>query len=405
MRLALFACLAALAALPARADKCDPKDAPDLEAKDSPKRVVAIKACLLQVSTQVQSDADLSKYVGPVTKVFTYGSKAKFDSMRKLTPAQFASFQVGLVQRREERHAMTYFKDLPKTELAKFVTDAKKVAAANHDLDDLAAAWVKAGKPAGNVRLQYQAAAFAKLYPRFIEHIGDGFADKGVEKTPSQKEGEAIGAKIPTGFDSTAGMGIYFALDGVDSSEHTVGDAAALACPVPGLKVVNLDTPAVKAALMKAKILLPDNIRTEELVFISSPSRKNLWNMPADTEKAAKGMLVAFRPQKRMNPAISPYIVDKFAIDYRKCWDLSIKDFQQCKHLKRLLSENLGGESVAALLKRAGGFKETFFNALVTCARQDKAGICPLAAKPGAQVKVVFDLNKADAAKVTAACK
>ena len=394
-----------LAASAARADNCDPAAKPDLKSKDSAKRVPAIKACLLQVATPISSDADLARFVGPVNKLITYGSKEKMASMKAKTGAQLEEFQVALVQRREERTALANFSRVPKDQLDALIADARKLAQDNHDYADLAAAWIKAGKPKAPESTKYMAAAFSKLYPRFLDHLKGDFNDPGVKKTKLQQDGEAIGDKLDIGFDSTAGMGIYFALDGVDSAEHVRGEAAGLVCPVAGMKIVNLDKKPVYEALMKAKILIPQDLRTEELVFISSPSKKNLWNMPSDTEKAAGGMLVAFRPAKRsVNKDDFPYIADKFGINYTKCWDVSVRDFTQCKHFKRLIDADFGNGDIKALLEKDPKFYPSLTGTWASCAKADKTLCAGLPKGTGALQAVVAGAKQENLKTVLAAC-
>jgi hypothetical protein len=197
--------------------------------------------------------------------------------------------------------------------------------------------------------------------------VWNDFTDTGVKKSKAQVTAETIGSKIDSGLDSTGGMGIYFAIDPTEPSvlDHLYG--SSLVCSTAGLKVVSLQNPITKADLEKAEILVPPAWKKDKWkqfsTFIVSPTGKNLFAHPRDFEKAAKGLLISFRPDKIAGSRFSlpPYVIDKFAIDYKKCWKIQMDDFKHCHLFAKVIDmKTPAAGKLRKLLKNSPGFQGKF---------------------------------------------
>jgi len=174
---------------------------------------------------------------------------------------------------------------------------------------------------------KYIIAAFDKLYPtatQLVMNRGKVLYPKSTW-TPqfynSYKTGVTVG-KSHSGYDSSAGLGMYMAVHPEESREHGGDDARLVRCEVNDVhtRVLNIDTAQQENQcriqnLVAARILIPFTERSRLL----RPNSKNMWADPIMLETAAAemGILVAFRAG--MLSAMHdrpPFLVDKRAIDF-----------------------------------------------------------------------------------------
>jgi hypothetical protein len=230
--------------------------------------------------------------------------------------------------------------------------------------------------------MAFRAAALAKIYPGFINHLENGFTDtRG--KSRARLRGEAVGERVSPGFDSTAGFGIYMALDPEASAEHLPIGGDCVVCDLPpNGNYINLDDTVVRANLVTARVVIPDLRERPRDAFILRPTGKNLFVSPQDFEKAAKGYLLVFKPGK-LSTRDLPYIVDKFFFNFKRdCHPMTINDYSSCDNFTKLIGSAFyygkATESLFNLLKSKSNFSKNLFHIWKGCAteRETKSLVC-----------------------------
>lgn len=359
-------------------NECDPAKSPALLSKTSAARVQSIKACLDAVATPLAAGMQARYHLSP-TRLFSFGPKVKITNLLKSSADQAYDFTAGFQNRREERQALTTFTNNRTPTILQIATTADQ---AGHDLLDMVAEIHKLPAPSDDQKNGLLMASFAKFYPNFIDHVQHGLGTV-TGQSKSWQDGAKLGSTVAPGFDSTAGIGLYLTLEPETAVEHMNG-GDALACELKApTRAIDTDDPVVKQELVNAHILLP-NLAPLPLIErkLASPTGKNLYVAPLDVEAAARGSLVAFKPDKlTVNPAWMPYVVDKGAIDYKKqCHLISVDDFTACDDFDWLLGSGFYHDkvqgSLLAVLKSRPKFTDKLFAIWKACVLTDKKLVC-----------------------------
>lgn len=346
---------------------CDPTNSPNLLTR-GPAGLDAVKRCLLsQTESMRDALADWTDGGGKLNKnkynpgmIFTWGPKVKIESWgskangfgvydtTKWTHVYdtTSGFQMG----RESYSAATIIyggvenevhdqhhvpKRPPVDNLPfdpynfnndqgyKIISDADAIGRNTFDLQELSDAAL------GSNSVKFLIAAFDKVYPEASSLVMHrGFIAPKSYWSPQFFEAFKTGMKVGStshGFDSSAGLGLYFALHPEESTEHGGVESKLVRCFLDDQHTPTINIDAADPAntcrienLVTAHILIPPDYTLRAYPLLR-PNKKNMWFNPGVLEKAASdlGLLIAFRAGAlNMNPDRPPFVVDKRAIDF-----------------------------------------------------------------------------------------
>lgn len=210
-----------------------------------------------------------------------------------------------------------------------FYKNADTLERTTTDLIDLERRFIAAGRPRDST---YEIAALYKLYP---ESGGLAMSRGNVLSKKSDwseafygafKNGVNIG-KTNSGYDSSAGLGLYLAVNPEESREHGGSDARLVKCPIfDDANFISIDS--LNSAddcrvqnLVDANILV-DPSHSYTAHPLERPNTKNMWAYPYVLEKAARELKIMFSfraGRLAADNARPPFVVDKNAIDYKLC--------------------------------------------------------------------------------------
>lgn len=366
---------------------CDINKSPNLIARNTQNRVQAMKACLALVAHPAPK------------KLFTYGHPDKIKNALTLSKRAFWVSVTGLQEDREERVAIGMMQQLfsslklKSAQINAVIDKGASLSNSHSSLDEILSAYEKE-KPLGHKQLDheaflpYQLAAFSKFFPNIFkdlrnpENLSPQSAENRLARARSsvdlhRSQASLLASKLPAGsFESTGGRGVYLSENPSQTLEHAGGPSGkGLMCELShDVKLINFDNECTKKHLQAAKIALPEmqNLSEQERLILS-PSSKNIYSAPELFEEASQGFIVAFRPSKlSYGPYASqpPFYVDKNAISFQSCKEISIRDFENCDDFSGLLGLRKDSQffgSIPDFIVEEPGFQENFLQIASSC--------------------------------------
>jgi hypothetical protein len=326
----------------------------------NPKKIVpAIQACLNALAVSPDDNDEMT--------LFHYGNSKKIDLMKTKNTRDFLEFNTAFTRMRELRIWLARSKF--SVESDSLLTAAQEIAADFKDISELKSHRKDIldhnSKSEQNSfgELAFELAWVSKIYPMVFDYLKDG--DKITKRrkySALEREGMKAAIKIPidgkSNYASTFGMGVYLATNSKDAIGHFTGGYSGLVCDVPrDAKIVDLEDACVKSTLISANILMNEqDIITGYNQFVS----------PVNFEKAAQGLIIRFKSRS------APYLVDKGAINYQSCRDLSMSDFQDCDTFSRLLNNRPASEGssfvpIPGFLKANNNFRSEITDIIKSC--------------------------------------
>ena len=329
-------------------EECDPFHNPGLIAKVHGIRVMAAKDCFRKVAI---SSANLKKFMlsqnyssvkfkyqfengfkpGLYERMYHCSHPDKLKLMRLgFNRAELWNYTSTYQIQRESKAAkkILHMFGVPLSSVHINAADVILKDKNNFDLEDLRTALIKAldGVPSGLdfvkqkqiLKLQYRIAAFAKIYPGFITFLKLNELPKFDKSTqPGKHEGARIAGIVPAKFDSSGGLGIYYAFDFNAAVQHmTTTDSCAI-LEIPNVSFINLSDKKTKAILVKARIISA-GVQTGDQDIILRPSKKNMFYAPLVAEEALHELGYSMVITTTTNAGDPPYVVGKGAFDLSK---------------------------------------------------------------------------------------